>query len=172
MLEISVVILFAAARFDLRFHIPDGCTGPGQYSVPKDDDREELFQDIDVKMRVSYGSAQEINKANLRYYGGGSGNGNLPAGFPTSPSRWQDIAPDRTNATREQVRQAISDLKLNHELVGVPIDSGDSELLVYAFRVRKGSGSSAGGSEGPRRPPRSSTWMGRVRSPVNGEEML
>ncbi len=54
-LEILVVILFAAARFGLLFHIPDGCTGPGQYAPKKEADEEELFQDVDVKMRLSYG---------------------------------------------------------------------------------------------------------------------
>jgi hypothetical protein len=171
MLEIFVVVLFAAARFDLRFHIPNGCTGPGQYSVQKEDDKEGLFQDVDVKMRMSYGSAQEISQSK------GYGNGDIN-GFPISPGRWQDISPDRTNATREQVRQAIYDLKLKHELVGDPIDSGDSELLVYAFRVRKLSGGGSDGSASPetgmrpRRPPRSSAWMGRVRSPVGGENKM
>jgi len=172
MLEIFVVILFAAARFDLRFHIPNGCTGPGQYSAPKDDDKEELFQDIDVKMRISYGSAREFSQNNNGNFNNVNYNIN---DLPLSPRRWQDIAPDRTNATREQVRQAIDDLRLNFELVGHPIDSGDSELLVYAFRVRKMSASS--GSDGmgaePRRPPRSGTWMGRERSPYGREaEML
>jgi hypothetical protein len=162
MLEIFVVILFAAARFDLRFHVPNGCTGPGQYAPEKEDDKEELFQEVDVKMRMSYGSSIRAQEPEN--------------GFPNliPAERWQDIAPDRTNATREQVRQAIHDLKLNHELVGHPIDSGDNELLVYAFRVRKlsrSSGSDGSGSPemAPRRPPRTSAWMGRVRSPVNGE---
>jgi Protein of unknown function (DUF3112) len=163
MLEIFVVLLFAAARFDLRFHIPNGCTGPGQYAPAREDDKEELFQEVDVKMRMSYGSSIRAQEAGMEF--------NIPR------ERWQDIAPDRTNATREQVREAIYNLRLNSELVGHPIESGDSELLVYAFRVRKMSGSSGndGGSPnfGPRRPPRSSTWIGRVRSPVNGEnEML
>jgi hypothetical protein len=177
MLEIFVVVLFAAARFDLRFHIPNGCTGPGQYSAPKDDDKEELFQDVDVKMRISYGSAREFSQTNnnANYNGNNGYYGNIN-GLPISPRRWQDVAPDRTNATREQVRQAIDDLRLNFELVGHPIDSGDSELLVYAFRVRKRSVSS--GSEememgmGPRRPPRSSTWMGQERSPVGAEDEM
>jgi hypothetical protein len=161
MLEILVVILFAAARFDLRFHIPNGCTGPGQYVPEKEDDKEELFQEVDVKMRMSYGSSIRAQDPSSN-------------GFLIPAERWQDIAPDRTNATREQVRQAIHDLKLNHELVGHPIDSGDSELLVYAFRVRKLSGSNGSGGSGspamaPRKPPRTSAWMGRVRSPVNGE---
>lgn len=31
--EILVVFLYAVARIDLRYHVPDGCTGPGDYSA-------------------------------------------------------------------------------------------------------------------------------------------
>jgi hypothetical protein len=150
MLEIFVVVLFAVARFDLRFHIPNGCTGPGQYAPKKEDDQEEFFQDVDVKMRFSYSSSD------------------LPQGSPTAPEKWQEVSPDRTNATREQARQAIYDLKLNSELVGAPMDAGDSELLIYTFRVKKMN--SGGGVEMPRPPP-SSIWMGRERE-RSGEEMI
>lgn len=117
MLEILVVFVFAVARIDLLFHVPDGCTGPGDYIKRKEDDEEELFQDVDVKMRMSMESADAQRMAD--------------------GVRWQKAAPDRRSATREQVKQAIDQLKLNAELVSRPIGAGEEELLVYAFRVKK-----------------------------------
>lgn len=149
-LEIMVVILFAAARFDLRFHVPNGCTGPGQYgaSVPdKEDDQEALFEEVDVKMRMGYESSIRAGLDGEAVEAQGR------------VKRWQEVGVDRTNATREQVRQAIDDLRLNSELVGSPMDAGDSELLVYTFRVRKSG--SVGKEDVLKRPPRSKTWVAR-----------
>ncbi len=66
------------------------------------------------------------------------------------------------------MRQAIYDLKLNCEVVGNPVDAGDSELLVYAFRVKK----MGRGVEMSRRPPRNSTWMGRERGGEDTESKM
>jgi hypothetical protein len=148
-LEILVVILFVLARFDLLFHIPDGCTGPGQYAAKKELDEEEFFQEVDVKMRMSYGSSIRAQDSPV-------------------PEKWQEVSPDHTNATREQVQQAIDDLKLNCEVVGTLMDVRDSEVLVYAFRAKKGGRA----MEMPRRPPRSSAWMVTERAGVGGERML
>ena len=54
MLEIIVVFVYAVGRIDLKFHVPDGCTGPGDYSrsSEKQEDEENLFQDIDRKSVV------------------------------------------------------------------------------------------------------------------------
>jgi uncharacterized membrane protein len=60
MLEIIVVIVYAVGRIDLRFWIPDGGSGPGDYSK-KDTDQEELFQDIDVEMRMSIATSIKTN---------------------------------------------------------------------------------------------------------------
>ncbi len=50
--EILVVYLYAIARVDLRFHVPNGASGPGDYSGPnkvkggaKDADSEEKLPD-------------------------------------------------------------------------------------------------------------------------------
>jgi len=61
MLEIMVVVMYALARVDLRFYVPDGCTGPGDYSRPKavgvEDDRDNLVEySGDEKTRASIGS--------------------------------------------------------------------------------------------------------------------
>jgi len=164
------VILFAAARFDLRFHVPNGCTGPGQYaaSVPKkEDDQEALFEDVDVKMRMGYESS-------IRAGLDGEAVEAQGVSVPRE-KRWQEVSVDRKNATRDQVRQAIDDLKLNSELVGSPMDAGDSELLVYTFRVRKSSISEetiSGGEDMLKRPPRSSTWRARHWGEGHKEEKM
>jgi hypothetical protein len=144
-LEIFVVLLFAAARFDRRFWVPDGCTGPGQYGPPPppllssststsnsiNDDKDSSSQPINLKLRISYPT--------------------IP--FPNQQP-WQDIAGTRN--TREQLRIAIRDLEARGGVVGREIKSRDGdggEVVVYAFRV-------GGEGQGPRRPLRSSGWMG------------
>jgi hypothetical protein len=136
MLEIIVVFIYAVGRIDLKFHVPDGCTGPGDYSrsSTREEDEENLFQEIDVKMRMS------INQA-------------------LGAQSWNND--ERSRASREEVQQAIQNLKLNSEIMGQPIDTGDSELLLYAFRVKKPDY----GYYEPRRPPRTSNWMNASRIP-------
>jgi hypothetical protein len=144
MLEIIVVFVYAVGRIDLKFHVPDGCTGPGDYSreSEKPDDEETLFQDIDVKMRMS------INEQTLE------------------AQNWDDGVSMRSRASREQVEQAIQDLQLNSEIVGRPIDTGDSELLLYAFKVKK----PGYGYYKPQRPSRTSNWMNAPRAaPRDGD---
>ncbi|KAF4632141.1 hypothetical protein G7Y89_g5987 [Cudoniella acicularis] len=145
MLEIIVVAMYALVRIDLRFWVPDGCKGPGDY-ITKDptkapvysaeSDEESFFQDVDVKMRMSLKGP----------------TGGLEA------QQWVADANSRKNPSREQVRQAIYDLGFQTDVVGPPIDSGDSEVLIYAFRVRKQGVESPGL---PRRPPRAQndSWL-------------
>jgi hypothetical protein len=127
MLEIIVVITYAVGRIDLRFWIPDGSSGPGDYSK-KETDQEELFQDVEVKMRMSIGS-----------------------------SNWEDNGGEKMPVTREEVQQRVE----SAGLMGRPVDIGDSEILLYAFRVEKSEG---GAVQMPQRPPRSSTWYRASRS--------
>jgi hypothetical protein len=141
MLEILVVFVFAVGRIDLLFHVPDGCTGPGDHITKKEDDEEEFFQDVDVKMRMSMDSATAQGIADVR---------------------WQNAAPDRTSATREQVKQAIDQLRLKAELVSNPRGAGNDELLVYAFRVKKDFGDQI------TRPPRTASWE---RTERDGREL-
>lgn len=117
MLEIIVVFMYYIVRFDLLFHIPDGSSGPGDYSgknkllddaAKMGEDDASNFQDVDVKMRMSIA--------------------NLPA---------DDGIPDSQKASPDQVRQAISNLRVQNAIVGQSIDSGDPEVVLYAFRVKK-----------------------------------
>jgi hypothetical protein len=137
MLEIIVVFVYAVARIDLKFHVPDGCTGPGDYSRSSEgqEDEENHFQDIDVKMRMSINS-QTLDAQNF-----------------------DDGVSINSRASREQVQQAIWDLRLNSEIVGQPIDTGDSGLLLYAFKVKKPDY----GYYEPQRPARTSNWMNAPR---------
>lgn len=137
MLEIIVVFIYAVGRIDLKFHVPDGCTGPGDYSrsSEKQEDEESLFQDIDVKMRMTL-DPQTLDAQNF-----------------------DDGRSMNSRASREQVQQAIEELQLNSEIVGQPIDTGDSELLLYAFKVKKPDY----GYTEPQRPPRTSNWMNAPR---------
>ena len=125
MLEIIVVIGYAVGRVDLRFWIPNGSSGPGDYSK-KETDQEELFPDVDVKkMRMSIQST--IATAN-----------------------WEEDASEKPALTWEEIRDRIDNLGLKSEVVGRPLDIGDSELLLYAFRVKKFDG---GVTVLPQRPP-------------------
>jgi hypothetical protein len=104
MLEIIVVISYAVFRFDLLFHIPDGCTGPGDYSR-KESDEEEFSQDDGLKiMRLNSFDSQ--------------------AGYSL--------------ATRDQLHQSVMQMKLQAFAIGHPIDAGDSQMILYAFKVKKG----------------------------------
>ena len=60
-----------------------------------------------------------------------------------------------SRSSREQVESAMERLRLNSKLIAQPIDTGNSELLLYAFRVKR---SQTTGSE-PRQPATSSRWM-------------
>lgn len=145
-LEIIVVIIYAISRVDLRFWVPDGASKPGDYTV-KEDDEESFFQDVDVKMRFSMESENsEVKRSD----------------------RWQDRPVDRTSATSEQVKQVIQDLQLNSQIIGHPIDNGDSEIMVYAFRTRKplmeGIYDESENRLPPRPPRRNRTWMQRTRN--------
>lgn len=94
MLEIMVVTLYAIARFDLRFHVPDGCTGPGDYSrggppgTELEDDKEKLVEEVDVKMRVSvdsYDYRDDTRMSNSERPISTSSRARVPA-FPVSPT--------------------------------------------------------------------------------------
>lgn len=54
MLEIIVVALYAAMRFDLLFHIPNGSSGPGDYSRGRSGDAEKdaLITREDIQERI------------------------------------------------------------------------------------------------------------------------
>lgn len=136
MLEIIVVFVYAVGRIDLKFYVPDGCTGPGDYSrvSEKQEDEETLFEEVDVKMRMTI--RQTLVAQN-----------------------WDDGTGRGPRASREQVQQAIQGLRLNSEIVAQPIDTGDSELLLYAFKVRKPDY----GYEEVRTPQRASRWMNAPR---------
>lgn len=55
MLEIIVVALYALLRFDLLFHVPNGSSGPGDYSGGKDDDTEKarVLTREDIEDRIA-----------------------------------------------------------------------------------------------------------------------
>ncbi|KAM3077193.1 hypothetical protein ACMFMG_003343 [Clarireedia jacksonii] len=54
MLEIIVVYSYLFARVDLRFWVPNGATGPGDYTVKVESDQEKLVGNvIEAKMGVS-----------------------------------------------------------------------------------------------------------------------
>lgn len=145
-LEIIVVYLYAVARIDLRYWVPNGSSQPGDYLKAKSgfkrpfEDEEALFQEVDFKMRFSTGEGlpRDSKPQGAWYYENASPRS--ARWRPPQGTRWQDVAVDRSNATREQVRQAIWDLRLNSEMVGQPVVVGNGEeLLVYAFRCRRGS---------------------------------
>jgi hypothetical protein len=115
MLEIIVVIMFAIVRLDLLFWVPNGCKGPGDYRylIPqRDANGKKLYQYIDVrlKMKTHYGT------------------------YTRDSSSTTDLC---LKPTREQVRQAIYNLGIQPEVTLPPIVDGESEILVYAIRVRK-----------------------------------
>ncbi|KUJ15365.1 uncharacterized protein LY89DRAFT_619257 [Mollisia scopiformis] len=192
-LEIIVIYMYAISRIDLRFWVPNGSSQPGDYLKAKSgfrlssEDEEALFQEVDFKMRFSSGTDLPRD---TKPQGMWDSDDTSARWRPVSGPRWQDMAVDRSNATREQVRQAIYDLKLNSELVGEPVNVGDKEeLLVYAFRCRKGSFSDNGerrGSGGsatlrgsgirvPKKilPPRSESWAAKDRAtPERMREMI
>lgn len=187
-LEIIVVYLYAISRIDLRFWVPNGSSQPGDYSGAKsgyrlpEDDQEALFQEVDFKMRFSSGSDLPRDVKPQGMWDSDDGTPQSARWRPmSSDRRWQYSAVDRTNVTREHVRQAIWDLKLNSELVGQPVDVGNGEeLLVYAFKCRRGSYSDTAertssetstlrGGDGmpkmPRKvlPPRNESWAAQDR---------
>ncbi|CZR58004.1 uncharacterized protein PAC_07894 [Phialocephala subalpina] len=185
-LEIIVVYLYAISRIDLRFWVPNGSSQPGDYSKAKsgfrlpEDDQEALFQEVDFKMRFSSGSNLPRDVKPQGMWDSDDGTPRSARWRPmSSDRRWQDSAVNRTNATRDQVRQAIWDLKLNSELVGQPVEVGNGEeLLVYAFKCRRGSYSDTGGRMSgetatlresgikmPRKvlPPRNESWAAQDR---------
>lgn len=115
MLEIIIVIVFAIVRIDLRFWVPNGCKGPGDYrflSPQRDINVERLYQYIDVRLKMK------------THYGAYTRNSNSTSDLSHTP-------------TREQVRQAVYNLGIQPEVSLPPIVDGESEILVYAIRVRK-----------------------------------
>ncbi|KAH8893899.1 hypothetical protein GQ53DRAFT_684534, partial [Thozetella sp. PMI_491] len=63
MLELLVVILYAAARVDLLFHVPDGSLAPGDYSKGyrlDDEGKEKLTKDKIEEMIEDLGAPHQI----------------------------------------------------------------------------------------------------------------
>ncbi|KAE8452497.1 hypothetical protein EG329_000400 [Mollisiaceae sp. DMI_Dod_QoI] len=123
-LEIIVVFLYAISRIDLRFWVPNGSSQPGDYLKAKSgfrlpsDDEEALFQEVDFKSRFSSGIDLPRDTKPQGMWESDDGSPTGAARWrPVSGQQWQDIPIDRTNVTREHIRQAIWDLKLNSELV-------------------------------------------------------
>ncbi|KAH8800896.1 hypothetical protein F5884DRAFT_685378 [Xylogone sp. PMI_703] len=111
LLEIMVVFTYAIMRVDLRFWVPNGCKGPGDYLLLGADDK--AFKDIRIdefEIRMNINQEYDLQ-------GWFRGLQNLP--------------------TRKQVREAIHELGFRPKIIGPPIDTGNSEILIYAFRVRK-----------------------------------
>lgn len=196
-LEIIVVYLYAVSRIDLRFWVPNGASLPGDYLKAKSgfklpsEDEEALFQEVDFKMRFSSGTDLPRDLKPQGMWESEDGTPTTARWRPVSSDRrWQDTAVDRMNATREQVRQAIYDLKLNAELMGQPVGVGNNEeLLVYAFRCRKGSFSDENGPgressrnstlrgsqlRMPRKmlPPRGESWAAKDREQQGTREII
>ncbi|ESZ91706.1 hypothetical protein SBOR_7901 [Sclerotinia borealis F-4128] len=146
MLEILVVYGYLFLRVDLRFWVPNGvgspaaAGGPGSYTVKTDEDEEKLFGgDDDAKLRATSSLYEKLY-------------GDVVIGIDTN-------APISSVA---QVSAAITGLNVSTggEVVGTQVESGDGEVVLYAFRVEK-----EGGGDGmPRVPPRSSKWMEKSRS--------
>lgn len=121
--EMLVVIGYASFRIDLRFHVPDGCHGPGDYAggrrLSTDSTADlkgnaagmETAEDIDVDALVSSYAADE----------------------KTSPltRRWTG------KPTQTQVQAGLAELGLNHKVFGQTVDVGDSKLLFYVFEVQQ-----------------------------------
>ncbi|TVY82330.1 hypothetical protein LSUE1_G004594 [Lachnellula suecica] len=134
MLEIMVVIVYAVGRIDLRFWVPNGSSGPGDYTKKETDeqrlfqDKEEIFEDIDVGLAMSMDTSA-TNNWNQQ-----------GRGMSTDSS-----------VTQEQVGRAIRGIGLESEVFGQPIDVGESELQLYAVRVKK----FAMATEMPQRSPQS-----------------
>jgi hypothetical protein len=225
-LEIIVVAMYAICRIDLIFHVPDGCTKPGDYAAgytPKSDE-EEFFQDIDVKMRMSTTSLEippeawinrsrdkieEVDRASYESYkkkyerqksynrsrssqgytAQGSNNSPLAqeanltgstymqstrsrsskyeqpvATSPQSLTRGarsalvqqamqeledelRDIENEPVPITDQQfvaqdakiavVQQAMRELELKSGIEGQYLDTGDSDVMLYAFKIKK-----------------------------------
>jgi hypothetical protein len=114
MLEIFVVAAYAIFRVDLRFHVPDGCTGPGDYSGKRLKEINPNFEDDDVQKAANFDFGGNIER-------------NVPDGWTMK-------------TTRKEVQQGLKALRLEYETFGRPIDVGDSELLLYMFLVKKENG--------------------------------
>ena len=59
--EILVVIIYAVVRFDLRFHIPDGSRGPGDYSGHNMDAKEKRTSQGQLSMSQHPGSNETLH---------------------------------------------------------------------------------------------------------------
>lgn len=205
-LEILVVALYAVCRIDLIFHVPDACTGPGDYAAgyaPRSDE-EEFFQNIDVKMRMSatqsilttpsqtwqekgrfdiqsvdaqpYGDnyepprtpgtprrasqtplsrqvytpatrnsqgyfEQRVTLREGEYAGAGQQqSSSYPSGYPASvaPTTASSVGlnPFMKEARAAAVQEAMRDLELKAGIEGQYLDTGDSEVMLYAFKVK------------------------------------
>ncbi|KAI9050084.1 hypothetical protein LZ554_006228 [Drepanopeziza brunnea f. sp. 'monogermtubi'] len=124
--EIIVVVLYAVLRIDRRFWVPDGATGPGDYSRVQRGEGEKSYQDLKSPYG-HYSAYMDTSSA---------------CGSPKTPGResqaWFGEANLITKPTREEVRTVIHSLGFPAETVGMPMDCGDGEeILLYAFRVKK-----------------------------------
>ncbi|PQE29168.1 family c-likeg- -coupled receptor protein [Rutstroemia sp. NJR-2017a BBW] len=125
MLEIIVVYSYLFTRVDLRFWVPNGATGPGDYTVKTESDQEKLV-------------------------------GNTIEEKTEAPSADYDGA----RSMEDQVRLAVERLNVDTrgQVIGLPVKSDDSEIILYAFKQTEDLDDGF-----PRRPPRSSVWMGKSR---------
>ncbi|KAH6719932.1 hypothetical protein BKA61DRAFT_707920 [Leptodontidium sp. MPI-SDFR-AT-0119] len=106
--EITVVVL--------RFWVPDGAKGPGDYGDLQVNE-EKFFKDMCEKKNQSASSSSQGLFETQNWFGTGS--------LEAKP-------------TREQVRIIIHNLGFPAEIVGMPMDCGEEEeILLYAFRARK-----------------------------------
>ncbi|RFU34122.1 hypothetical protein B7463_g2236, partial [Scytalidium lignicola] len=144
MLEIIVVSMYGIARVDLRFWVPDGCEGPGDYVCLEKDGK--TFYDITI---------DEVElKGNLNHHG--IDRRDWFRGLLALP-------------TRKEVRDGIYELGFQPKIIFPPIDAGNSEILIYAFRVRK---LGIRGPEKLSKPPRSKQMWGDTYSLSAFNELL
>lgn len=113
LLEIIVVLTYAFTRVDLRFWVPDGCEKGGDYTCLGKDKKsfnDITINEVDLKITLHPG----VDRYSWFY------------GLLALPSR-------------KEVREGIYGLGFQPKIICPPIDAGNSEILVYAFRVRKQS---------------------------------
>jgi hypothetical protein len=138
-MEITVVILYAVSRVDLRFYVPDGCTKPGDYinkpnSPLLDPVGAAAAKEAELGIKDEFGSQEDLigtkKRANIReneYY-----DPNI------EKIRQQRELSKRGSTTHQQVRDTMVGLGLNSELVGRSDAGGGEEILLYSVRVKKG----------------------------------
>lgn len=147
-LEIIVVALYAVCRIDLLFHVPDGCTGPGDYAAgyaPRSDE-EEFFQEVDVKMRMDE-SQLDLAEPPAAWQGNNYMASPRSSQAPyMSPASNQGpfMSPASNNrpftpvsARAAVVEEAMRDLEMKSGIEGQYLNTGDSEVMLYAFKVKR-----------------------------------